>query len=203
MGPRNRFIAAVALVAIATGAWLSYQMMPAPVPLTATVLPVPGDLPEFSLFDHDGNAIGPDSFKGRWNLVFFGFTQCPDICPLTMQVLASAKQQLADAGQDPLPRIVLVSVDPERDTPELLGQYVRYFDQDNVGVTGDLAEVLKLTRGLGIWFEKSAIEGDNYSVNHSVAVLVINPDAQLHALFGGPHETADYVHDLPLIMDRR
>ena len=204
MGPRNRFIAIVAVVAIATGAWLSFQVMSPPaVPRTATLLPAPGPLPEFSLLDHEGNAIGRDVFSGQWSLVFFGFTHCPDICPLTLQVLADAKKQLAAAGSEPLPQIVLVSVDPERDTPELLGQYVRYFGDDNLGITGKLAEIRKLTGGLGIFFEKSAVDGDNYSVDHSAVVLVINPRGQFHALFSAPHEAANFVHDLPLLMRRR
>jgi len=204
MGPRNRFIAIVAVVAIGTGAWLSFQVMSPPsLPQTATVLPVPGPLPEFSLLDHDGNAIGRDVFAGHWNLVFFGFTHCPDICPLTLQVLADARKKLAEAGTEPLPRIVLVSVDPERDTPELLGQYVRYFGDDNLGITGELSEIRKLTDGLGIFFERSAINGDNYSVDHSAVVLVINPRGQFHALFSAPHKADNFVRDMPLIMRRQ
>lgn len=201
MGPRQRFIAIVAIVAIATGAWLSYQVMAPPAaPATATMLRPPGPLPEFSLLDHEGNAVGRDVFSGHWSLVFFGFTHCPDICPLTLQVLADARKQLADAGADELPQIVLVSVDPERDTPELLAQYVGYFGDDNLGITGDLAEIRKLTGGLGVYFEKSAIDEDNYSVDHSAVVLVINPRGQFHALFGTPHVAENFVYDLPLIM---
>ena len=204
MSPRNRFIAIVAVVAIATGAWLSFKVMtPAALPLTATLLPAPGPLPEFSLLDHDGNAIGRGVFSGQWSLVFFGFTHCPDICPLTLQVLADARKQLADKGMEPLPRIVLVSVDPERDTPEILGQYVQYFGDDNIGITGELEEVRKLTGRLGIFFEKTASDGDNYSVDHSAVVLVINPRGQFHALFSAPHIARNFVHDLPLIMRGR
>ena len=201
MGPRHRFILIVAVVAIVTGAWLSFQVMSPPaVPQTATLLPAPGPLPEFSLLDHDGNAIGQKVFAGQWSLVFFGFTHCPDICPLTLQVLADARKQLAEAGADTLPQIVLVSVDPERDTPELLAQYVNYFGDDNLGITGDLVEIRKLTGGLGIFFEKSAIDEENYSVDHSAVVLVVNPRGQFHALFSAPHQAENFVHDLPLIM---
>jgi protein SCO1/2 len=95
---------------------------------------------------------------------------------------------------------VLVSVDPERDTPELIGDYVDYFGDDNLGITGSLEELMKLTSGLGIYFEKQPAEGDDYAVDHSAAVLVINPDGGFHALFSGPHLVENYVHDLPLIM---
>ena len=201
MSPKNLFIAVVAILAIVTGAWLSYQVLvPPPVPQTATVLPTPGELPEFSLVDHNGQAIGRDVFSGQWDMVFFGFTHCPDICPLTMQVLAHVRQQLADSGQETLPRVVLVSVDPERDTPELLGQYIDYFGDDNLGITGELDELRKLTRALGIFFEKSILDGDDYSVDHSAVVLIINPSGQFHALFGAPHDAVDFVHDMPIIM---
>jgi len=201
MGPRNVFVAVVAIIAIATGTWLSYQLMsPPPAPQTATMLPAPAELAEFSLVDHNDRAIGREVFAGHWSLVFFGFTHCPDICPLTMRVLADARSQLANLGQDPLPRIVLVSVDPERDTPEIMSQYVGYFGDGNLGITGELEEIRKLTNGLGIFFEKSSVGGDDYSVDHSAVVLVTNPSGQFHALFGAPHDAENLVHDLPIIM---
>jgi protein SCO1/2 len=201
MSIKSIFIAIVAVVAIGTGAWLSYLLAtPPPTARTATVLPVPAQLPDFSLIDHNGKAIGRDVFRGQWDLVFFGFTQCPDICPLTLQVLADAKRRLADQDQQPPPRIVLVSVDPERDAPDTLGQYINHFGRDNLGITGELQELRKLTTALGIYFEKSAINGDSYSVDHSAVVLVIDPRGQFHALFGTPHEASGFVHDLPIIM---
>lgn len=204
MSPRNIFIAIVAVVAIGTGAWLSsIVMQPAPSLQTATVLPAPGELPDFSLVDQNGRPVARDYFEGHWNLVFFGFTHCPDICPLTLQVLENAKRQLAADGQQPLPRIVLVSVDPERDTPEIMRQYVGYFGDDNIGITGALDEIRKLTGGLGIFFEKSVLDEANYSVDHSAVVIVINPRAQFHALFSAPHEAGNFVHDLPIIMRSR
>jgi protein SCO1/2 len=203
MGSRNIFIAIVAVVAIGTGAWLSSLVMaPAPSLSTATVLPAPADLPDFSLVDQNGSTIGRDGFRDHWSLVFFGFTHCPDICPLTLQVLASARQQLAAAGQQPLPRIVLVSVDPERDTPEVMKQYVGYFGDDVVGITGELDEIRKLTNGLGIFFEKSRLDEENYSVDHSAVVIVLNPEGQFQALFSAPHEASNFVNDLPIITGR-
>lgn len=204
MGPRQIFIAAVAVIAIAFGTWLSFKVAsPPPVPQVATILSPAGELPDFSLVDHHGDPVGRDVFRGHWNLVFFGFTHCPDICPLTLQVLNSAKNQLAEDGFALVPRIVLVSVDPERDTPEKLAQYVAYFGDDNLGITGDLTELLKLTNGLGIYFQRSAGDNENYSVDHSAVVLVINPDGRLKALLSAPHEAANFVHDLPIIMSQQ
>ena len=107
---------------------------------------------------------------------------------------------LLSMGQSPLPRIVLVSVDPERDSPEVLGDYISYFGEGNLGITGSLEEITRLTAGLGIYFKKQPSDGDNYNVDHSAAVLLINPNGSFHALFGSPHSVNNYVHDLPIIM---
>jgi protein SCO1/2 len=201
MNPKRLTIFVVAIVAVVAGVWTSYRFVaPPPEPRVATVLPAPVELPEFSLLDHDGRPVGRDVFAGQWDLVFFGFTHCPDVCPMTLQVLANAKRQLADAGQEPLPRIVLVSVDPERDTPASLSQYVDYFGAGNLGITGDLAEIRKLTDGLGIFFSKVPRDDGDYTVDHSAVVLLVNPRGEFHALFGSPHDANNYVHDLPIIM---
>jgi protein SCO1/2 len=204
MDSRKYFIASVAIIAIVTGILtMSRLLSPPPLPRTATMLPATTELAEFSLLDQDGAAFTRSSFEGRWNLVFFGFTHCPDVCPLTMQVLASARQQMVDEGRQELPRIVLVSVDPERDTAEVLGQYVAHFGDDTIGVSGELSELRKLTDGLGIFFEKSGLNGDSYSVDHSAVVIVVDPDGRFHSLFGAPHIAENFAHDLPIIMSAR
>jgi len=198
---RNVIVAFVLGAAIAAGLTFALRLgEQQAVPISATVLPAGNALPAFNLLDHDGAAIDSTVFEGRWDLVFFGFTHCPDICPATLQILAQARKQLAERGQDPLPRIVLVSVDPERDTPEVMGNYVSLFGDGNVGITGDLDEVSKLTEALGIYFAKAPTDDGNYSVDHSTVVLVINPQGRFQALFSAPHRVEDIVHDLPLIM---
>ncbi len=204
MRPKNILIAIVAGIALAAGGAVAYRMSaPAVMPTTATVLPVPMPLPEFSLLDQYGAAFGHERFRGQWSLVFFGFTHCPDICPLTLQVLATAKRKLIDRRHAPLPRIVLVSVDPERDTPEVIGQYVENFGTDILGVTGDSIELRRLTDGLGIFFARTPTDGGGYSVDHSTVVLLINPDGDFRAVFGSPHDAGNFVRDLPLIQARR
>ena len=201
MNPKRLIIFVVAIAAVVAGVWTSYRFVaPPPEPRAATVLPTPVELPEFALLDQAGRPVGRDVFAGQWDLVFFGFTHCPDICPMTLQVLANAKRQLADAGHEPLPRIVLVSVDPERDTPASLRQYVDYFGAGNLGITGDLAEIRKLTDGLGIFFNKVPRDDGDYTVDHSAVVLLVNPRGEFHALFGSPHDVNTYVHDLPIVM---
>lgn len=186
--------------ALAAGIFVAQRMQQPTVPATATVLPNPDPLPPFELVDHTGASIDQSVFEGQWDLVFFGFTHCPDICPTTLQVLSAAKSELAAQGVSPLPRIVLVSVDPERDTPEILDRYVAYFGEDNLGITGSLDGIRALTTAVGIYFQKQPGDNGNYLVDHSAAVLLIDPKARLSALFGGPHDVASYVHDLPLLM---
>ena len=201
MSPRNILVAVVLAIALAAGVVVATRLS-APAELkTALVLPAPNALPEFELLDPLGNAVNRETFLDQWSLMFFGFTHCPDICPLTMQTLAAAQRELDADGQQPLPQIVLVSVDPERDTPQLIGQYVSHFGDGNLGVTGSLNELTKLTSALGIYFEKQPGDGESYAVDHSAAVLLINPNGEFHALFSCPHVAANYVHDLPIIME--
>ncbi len=201
MGPRSFLVALVFGITIAAGVWIFLSLRgPAAVPNAATILPATIELPQFSLLDQHGQTISKDVFAGEWNLVFFGFTNCPDLCPLTLQLLSQVKKRLADAGHEPLPRIVFVSVDPQRDTPAAIKSYINYFGEIHLGVTGDLDELRKLASALGIFFEKRAGDGDNYAVDHSAVVLVIDPHSRLSALFSAPHRIEDLVHDLPLIM---
>ena len=204
MRPRNFLVAFVLGTAIAAGLWLTLSsLQSAAVPNAATILPATIELPQFSLLDQHGQTIGKDVFAGEWDLVFFGFTHCPDICPLTLQLLSQVKQRLSDAGHQPLPRIVLVSVDPQRDTPAAIKSYINYFGEVHLGITGDLDELRKLAAPLFIFFEKRAGDGDDYAVDHSTVVLVVDPQSRLTALFSAPHRIEDLVHDLPLIMARK
>jgi len=172
-----------------------------PEPEFATLLPEPLPLPEFSLSDQHGEPFTRDSLRGQTSLLFFGFTHCPDICPATLQQLSLARKQIAEASPgDPLPAIVLISVDPERDTPGKLDKYVSAFGEDVTGVTGTRESLLPLTSALGIFFERQPLDGGDYTVSHSTAVLVVDGDANFRALFSAPHKTEYFVHDIPLLM---
>src|SRR5690606_19333987 len=125
----------------------------------------------------------------------------PDICPATLQQLSLARKRIAETSPGTaLPAIVLISVDPERDTPEKLHKYVSSFGEDLTGVTGDRESLLPLTSATGIFFERQPLESGDYTVSHSTAVLVVDADANLRALFSAPHKTEYFVHDIPLLM---
>jgi protein SCO1/2 len=172
-------------------------------PAFATVWPSPKPLAEFHLVDQGGSEFTKNRLSGQWSLMFFGFTNCPDICPATLQQLAIANKNLEEAGL-PVPDIIFVSVDPERDTPDVLTTYVSHFAGDILGVTGDITELTRLTSSIGIFFEKAELptgdDSGNYSVDHSAVVLVINEDGAIHASFSAPHNIENFVHDLPILM---
>ena len=165
----------------------------------STVLDNPMSLSDFNLTADDGSNFNLETLKGNWSLLFFGYTHCPDVCPLTLHQLGQANKAL-DESMTELPNIIMVSVDPDRDSIEILHQYVNSFSQKVIGVTGFLDEINKLTSQLGIFYKINKEEGENYSVNHSAAVIMINKNAEFHAVFSAPHSTEHFVTDLPKIM---
>ena len=171
-------------------------------PQHSTVLPSAMDLPQFNLTQHNGTRFTRDELIGSWNLIFFGFTHCPDICPATLTQLAIAKSQLTAEGYE-TPNIVLVSVDPERDTSDKMAEYLGHFGSDISGLTGSTEEILKLTKALGIFFAKSTNPNGEYSVDHSAAILLIDPNAKWHALFQAPHKIEYFVRDIPILTGAR
>lgn len=140
-------------------------------------LPEPRQLAGVTLLDHHGNTVILQSVSDRWTLVFFGFTFCPDVCPTTLSVLNLATDRL----QSP-PQVIMVSVDPERDTPERLASYVTAFNPDFIGLTGTLSNIRAVTGELGIAFEKvvpePGAEAEPYLVEHSGTVVVLDPTGQ-------------------------
>jgi len=162
---------------------------------TATVLPMPMILPEFRFVDHEGATFGPGRMQGHWSLVFFGFTNCGHVCPVTLRTLAEAT-----AGMDTAPRIVFVSVDPGRDTSDVLARYVGGFGGDMVGVSGDDAEIRKLASALGVAYTVSPGPGP-YVVEHSPAVFVLDPEGRYRALITSADDADLIAADLREIMD--
>ena len=157
----------------------------------ATVLPEPRPLPEFTLTDTAGREFTRASLRGRHRLVFFGFTYCPDICPLTLQVLATVVDEIAARAPELVPEVVFVSVDPERDTPARIRDYLRNFDAQFVGVVGSEAAVEPLVQALGVTVHKVETDGRQYNVVHNGTVFVVDPDASLVAIFGGSSHVAE------------
>jgi protein SCO1/2 len=161
-------------------------------------------LPDFALVDHDGRPFGPERLQGRWTFLFFGFVNCPDVCPTTLTTLAAARASLADLPTMQQPAVTLVSVDPDRDTPEVLARYVTHFDPSFTGATGSPTAIAALTGGLGVAVVIGPPGPDgNYSVDHTAAIFLVDPDGRVAALFGGPHEAATIARDYRRIVASR
>ncbi len=154
----------------------------------AYVFDEPRVLKPFNLADHHGQPFTVESFQGAWSLVFFGFTHCPDVCPTTMSLLNELYLQLPEETRSDT-RVVLVTVDPVRDTPEVLTEYVPYFNTDFIGVTGDYLDIHRLATGLNTPFRKVLIDdGDNYTMDHGASIALINPNGHYQGFFKAPHD---------------
>ena len=179
-------------------------MMPRPTspPSAATILPEPRELPAVELVDAHGSRLDLDAFRGHFSLLYFGFTQCPDVCPLTLKALADARAKVSDRAPQAVPQVVFVSVDPERDTPAAIAQYLGHFDASFVGATGSDARLAPLVAALGVTVEKHHHGEDHYSVTHNDTVYVIGPNAELVAIASGPHDPATLASDYIKIRQR-
>lgn len=195
-------IAAVAvLVAAAALGWRWLRPPPAPAPHFvevangAYVLPKPDTLADFRLVKHDGTIFDNQSLKSRWTFLIFGYTFCPDFCPTTLVEFAHVHRQLAQRPQGTRDvQFVMVSVDPARDTPELLGRYVPQFNREFIGATGEPAVIARLADSVGAVYARApGSSGDNYLIDHSTAVLLINPNGALQGVFAAPHVAKDMV----------
>ena len=184
--------ALVAIVAVAAGIlsarWLLQRQAGAQIGVaTATVLSPPRPLPPLALVADDNQPFDATRLRGRWSFVFFGFTSCPDVCPVTMAALAQTSKLLAGLPEKLRPQVVMISVDPERDTPERLAGYVKAFDPTFVGATGTKAAIDEFALRMGVAAAKRPLDGGSYSVDHTTSVFLVDPDGALHALFSAPH----------------
>jgi protein SCO1/2 len=160
-------------------------------------------LPEFELVDQNNETITRDSLKGKWNLMFFGYTHCPDICPTTLQTMNQMMQAIDDPDVRMAVRVYFVSVDPGRDSPEVLASYVDYFNPDFIAATAPDDKLRMLTGALGIAHEihKRSDDDLTYGVDHSGAIVLINPRAEFAGLFSAPHNSLAMARDLAKIIE--
>lgn len=146
-------------------------------------IPEPQALPAFSLTDHAGGEFTNEALDGVWSVFFFGYTNCPDICPITLSLLNQVR------GVDEM-QMVLVTVDPERDTEAVLTTYLGHFGRDFVGVTGDQAALEDFARSLGASFARGVDVTEGYLVDHSGHLAVVDPTGAFHGFIRPPFEPA-------------
>ena len=146
------------------------------------------ELGEFKLIDSFNNEFVPDDFKGRWNALFFGFTFCPDICPITMGMLSRIEKELGLVAENKI-KVFLVSVDPDRDTPEQLKIYLENFNDKFIGLTGGIDQIYNFATRVNAPFSPVINSEDpNYTVDHYGSIVVINPEGKYAGFFRTPHE---------------
>ena len=159
-------------------------------------------LPAFALAGPKGSFTNAQ-LLGHWSFLFFGYTQCPDICPTALGLMKTLKGQLAAVSPAPTFQAVFVSVDPARDTHALLGQYMAAFDPEFTGVTGDEAALKPLVKDLGVFYQRNdATDKKNYTVDHSATIYLIDPKGRLAATFSPPQVADAMVSDYRRITAR-
>nr|WP_288356794.1 SCO family protein [uncultured Pseudomonas sp.] len=158
---------------------LSYQLWPARTPVVAAVDAGQRIGGPFELRDPSGRAVTHESFDGQWLLVFFGFTRCADICPTTLMQVAKVLDGMGEQGDWLQP--LFISLDPDRDTPEVLAAYTTFFDERILGLTGTSEQIQQVADAYAVYFRKVPM-GDTYMLDHTGAVYLMNPQGELASL---------------------
>jgi protein SCO1/2 len=205
-------IMVAAVVALSAGYWFSSQTLTSKEkellearknfsPIQGSILSPPRNIVVPELVKDDGSTLTKADMSGHWSLIFFGYMSCPDVCPVTMGVTASAKKLAAEEGVE-FPEVYFISVDPERDEVASLAEYVQYFDKDFVGVTGEEQLIKALTLQMSVVYMKMKQEDDqseNYLVDHSSALLLMNPEGDLVAFLNPPHDPETILNDYKIV----
>lgn len=201
----NRNTLLILLVALATAAGLvaaDYVFRPKPAagPALQTVrlLPTPRELPAFALRQSDRTELVPGELQGHWTLVFLGFTSCPDVCPTTLAQLSVAQKRWEALPDTTRPRVLFVSVDPDRDSIATIGEYAHGFHKDTLAATADVPTLENFTKSLSLVFAKVPQgEGpDQYTIDHSAALVLLDPKGRMAGVIQPPLEPAAIAEDL-------
>jgi len=200
----NKIIFMIAAIAALTaGIWMG-----ANTPSTNTghkaaeiqgvILPRAKTIQTFKLIDQNKQSFTLNNLKNKWSLIFVGYTHCPDVCPTALSTLKQVNQ-LMQTQKLQAPQVIFISVDPERDTPEILSEYVAYFNKEFIGLTGTLEELKKLTTQLSVSFAKAPgasgdVNQDDYLMDHSSSFMLINPQGKLQSFITAPHTTANIIY---------
>jgi protein SCO1 len=174
-----------------------------PIVQSAAVYPHRRALAPFVLTTDDGRRFDQQDLAGHWSLVFFGYTACPDLCPATLALLAQVDRKLTDLPTALKPRIIMITVDPERDDPAKLGAYVHFFAPSFQGLTGAPGAIADAAAAFGVPYRRGSESDGGYTVDHSAAVYLVDPDARLCAVFMPPQQTALVASDYRAIVDAR
>lgn len=204
---KSRIITVMAAIAALIGGYYlgnQNKNLIKPKPQIATLIEQGRALNPFSLQTQHDASFNNEDLLGKWSFLYFGYTFCPDICPTTLVQFVQMSNRLS-AHDDLLEktRFIMVSVDPDRDTPERLDAYMTHFHPDFIGATGTREAIDSLTDDLGIYYKlQEPDENGNYPVDHTSAVMLINPDGKLMAVFGAVHDPKTAAEDFLIISEQ-
>jgi len=172
----------VAIIATSAGAVGFHLLTKKPLPEHALYYKQSRALTNFQLVDQAGNPFTNQKLRGKWSFVFFGYTSCPDVCPTTLQNLSFIYEQLQEIDENS--QVLLVSVDPQRDSQSKLAQYIAYFNEDFLALRAEHDKLYPFARSLGLMYAISDTNNsESYQVDHSASLALINPDAKIAAIF--------------------
>ncbi|TDR22500.1 SCO family protein [Marinicella litoralis] len=157
----------------------------------------------FQLTSHKSKPWTQENFKGNHSILFFGFVNCPDICPTTLLEMQKIDKMLKN-NQVKSPNFVFISVDSDRDTPKILNDYINYFNPEFIALTGDAPNILSITSQLGVAYRiEEHQKGDLiYDVDHASALFVLNPEGERIGIFPAPHKVNDIAADIQQLMEK-
>ncbi len=177
---------------------------PAPLALQAVRLIEPArPIADFKLVRSDGTALTLAGLRGHWTLVFLGFSHCPDVCPTTLANLAKAQKRWDALPEARRPRLLFVSVDPDRDTPKIIGDYVRYFHPATIAATANEPALGQFAHELGLVYMKVPQENGDYDMDHSATLVLLDPQGRQAGLVRPPLVADAIAADLALLAERR
>ena len=207
-GVQKTVLVTVAAVALVIGVTVNKIMRPAPLNQAQMaeagvfLFDAPRQIPDIQLTSASGQEWGKTDLQGQWNLLFFGYTFCPDICPTTMAELRQLTQALPAENRERL-QVTMVSVDPHRDTPEQMSNYLQFFDASFAGATGEPTELARLAQALSIAYIEPDTSEENYLVDHSGQVVIVDPQGRYVGFIRPPLRPAELGQLLPRIMAQR
>jgi protein SCO1/2 len=205
---RTTMLVLAAAVAAGLGLLLARHVFgpatPAAPPMKAVHLVEPArEIPAFSLRQSDGTPLVPGELRGHWTLVFLGFTHCPDVCPTTLADLARAQKQWEALPETTRPRVLFVSVDPARDTPDAVGEYAHAFHRDTLAATADVPTLERFARSISLVFAKSppaaGAPADAYTMDHSATMVALDPQGRMAGIIQPPLDAAAIASDFILL----
>lgn len=208
--------------------YYKWQQRMQPIEVHGTVIKKPQNLTNFNLTSKNGELFDDSKLIGSWSIMFFGYTRCPDICPMTLSTLSSMYKLLdhSDRNLSKLPKMIFISIDPEHDNSQQVTNYSKYFNNNFIGLTGSQKQVNEITKNLGVVVQKvklgengkySAVDQQNqmntineknnnietsYIFDHSSTLFVINPKGQLQAILTAPHKAENLAKDVTAIINK-